>query len=89
MKISPSFSSREKQAIYIFIFALVFYFAQNQYFGWNREPSNALEGICDVATIALWFLSFLWKPSRVQNNTINRIYKFSRVSDGDVIIEEE
>lgn len=89
MKIDPAFSSRERQAIYIFIFALVFYVAQNQYFGWNKEPSNAVEGVCDVATVALWFLSFLWKPSRVKNVTINRIYKFSRVDDGDVITEEE
>jgi hypothetical protein len=89
MKFSPAFSSREKQAIGIFIFALVFYVAQNQYFGWNKTPSNAFEGVCDVATIALWFLSYLWKPSRVDNTTINRIYKFSRLEDGTVITEKE
>lgn len=89
MKITPPFSHREKQAIGIFIFALIFYVAQNQYFGWNAKPENAWEGICDVAVIALWFLSFLWKPSRVENVTINRIYKFSRIGDGDVITEEE
>jgi hypothetical protein len=89
MKIDPPMSKREKQALWIFIFAIVFYVAQNQYFGWNNKPSNAVEGVCDVAVIALWFLSFLWKPSRVKNVTINRIYKFSRVDDGDMITELE
>ncbi|UOF79952.1 hypothetical protein [Caudoviricetes sp.] len=37
---TPPMSPREKQAIYIFIFALVFYVAQNQYFGWNAKQGH-------------------------------------------------
>lgn len=81
-------SPREKQAIYIFIFALVFYVAQNQYFGWNAKPSNAIEGICDVGTIALWFFSYLWKPSRLTVETEHNHYHFNVKQDSEISVKK-
>jgi len=58
---------RENLAILIGVTAFIFWIAQNQYFGWNKEAESALEGFCDALSLFGYFLAFLVKP--VSNKT--------------------
>lgn len=43
---------------FMFLMAFLFFFEQNQYFGWNTEPQSDAEMIADGITYLLVALSF-------------------------------
>ena len=76
---------REKQSICIFIAAVVLWFAENIYFGWNAHSHSTAESICDFLVIEFFILSWLWKPSRVADVTITHSYHFNNIPKGTTI----
>lgn len=60
---------REKIALGLFIFGVIWYFAENMYFGWHTKPVNALEGVADFMIWVFWGLAFFIRPTRVENKS--------------------
>lgn len=63
-------AKREKIALILFIVGVIWWFAENAYFGWNRQPESALEGIADFMVWVFWGLGFFIKPTRIENTKI-------------------
>ena len=70
MTFDPPFSSREKQSLLIFVAGVLLFIVENIHYGWHRTPTSPLEGACDFLAMCLLLLSYLWKPSRVENTDI-------------------
>ncbi len=66
-----TFTLREKQAIAWLVFAIVFYIAENTYFGWNKEAQSIAEQICDMVVIGSFIMTFLWRPIRHEHTEFN------------------
>lgn len=65
-------SKREKIALGLAITGIVWYFAENFYFGWNAKPESALEGAADFMVWVFWVLAFFIKPTRIENTKIDK-----------------
>jgi hypothetical protein len=47
--------------LWLWLLALIFWWEQNQYFGWNWQPKSDAELIADGLTVLLFALSILGK----------------------------
>lgn len=63
-------NKRERIALYLFIAGVVWWIADNFYFGWNMRAESALEGVADFIVWVLWGLAFFIRPTRIENTKI-------------------
>lgn len=70
-------NKREKIAFGLAITGIVWYFAQNFYFGWNMKPESVAEGITDFMVWIFWVLAYFIKPSRVEHKTENHLHNIT------------
>jgi hypothetical protein len=49
--------------LWIFLMGLVFWWMQNDYFGWNWKPKSEAELVCDGIVILVWALAVAKGPS--------------------------
>lgn len=65
-------SKREKIAFYLFVAGVIWWIAENIYFGWNRTPESTLEGIADFIVWILWGAGFFIRPTRIEITKIDK-----------------
>lgn len=59
---------REKIALGLFIFGILWYFGENFYFGWHLHVQSAVEGVADFMVWVFWGLAFFIRPTRIEKH---------------------
>jgi len=57
---------REKIALGLAIAGIVWWIAENCYFGWHMTPQSPLEGVADFLVWVLWVLAYFIRPTRIE-----------------------
>lgn len=60
----------------LWIIALVFWFSESWYFGWNEHPMSKAERICDLIALWLCVISlYYFACDRIASEVIKRMKK--------------